>query len=252
MNIDKPLDDIIGEKRKSRAPRRARPAGGARKPSTGNQNNNNINNNAKAAAAPAPAVSGSVHVGDKIIVSGLPTDVNEAQVRELFQTTVGPLRSCVLTYDARGQFKGTATVHFRKAEHATKAYSEYNKRVVDGSRPMRVEIIVDPSRAAASQPLTARLGAAPAIATPPVKSRAAKSATVAAAGGSAVQTPRNAGAAAGGASAGGRRGAGGRGRRGGRRGAGEDRPAATAEALDAEMSDWQAQASTSNGAAATA
>mgnify|MGYP006876468798 CR=1 FL=1 len=42
---------------------------------------------------------------------------------------------------------------------------------------MRVEIIVDPSRAAtASQPLTARLGAAPAVAAPPVKSRAAKSA----------------------------------------------------------------------------
>ena len=56
-----------------------------------------------------------------------------AQTQELFQTTVGPLRSCVLTYDARGQFKGTATVHFRKAEHATKAYTEYNKRVVDGS-----------------------------------------------------------------------------------------------------------------------
>ncbi|GAA5862520.1 hypothetical protein JCM3774_001046 [Rhodotorula dairenensis] len=245
MNLDKPLDDIIGEKRKSRAPRRARPAAGARKPSTGNNNNNG----AAATAAPAPAVAGSVHVGDKIIVSGLPTDVNEAQVRELFQTTVGPLRSCILTYDARGQFKGTATVHFRKAEHATKAYAEYNKRVVDGSRPMRVEIIVDPSRANASQPLTARLGAAPAVAAPPTKSRAAKSATVAAAGGSAVQTPRNAAAGAGGAGA--RRGGGGRGRRGGRRGAGEDRPAATAEALDAEMSDWQAQAS-SNGAAATA
>lgn len=76
MNLDKPLDDIIGEKRKSRAPRRSRPAAGARKPSTGNNNNG-----AAAAAAPAPAVSGSVHVGDKIIVSGLPTDVNEAQVR---------------------------------------------------------------------------------------------------------------------------------------------------------------------------
>ena len=79
MNLDKPLDDIIGEKRKSRAPRRSRPAAGARKPSTGNNNNNN--GAAAAAAAPAPAVSGSVHVGDKIIVSGLPTDVNEAQVR---------------------------------------------------------------------------------------------------------------------------------------------------------------------------
>lgn len=80
--------------------------------------------------------------------------------------------------------------------------------------------------------------------------------TVAAAGGSAVQTPRNAAGAANGAGAGaGGRRAGGRGRRGaggaGRRGAGEERPTATAESLDAEMSDWQAQAaSTGNGAAA--
>ncbi|GAA6018409.1 hypothetical protein JCM8202_001368 [Rhodotorula sphaerocarpa] len=133
MNIDKPLDDIISDKRKPRAPRRGGRSGGQRKASAG-QNNNA----AAAAAAPAPAAArpaafGNVHVGDKIIISGLPTDVDHAQVQELFTTTVGPLRSCNLTYDARGQFKGTATVHFKKAEHATKAYQEYNKRVVDGS-----------------------------------------------------------------------------------------------------------------------
>ncbi|GAA5893055.1 hypothetical protein JCM6882_006926 [Rhodosporidiobolus microsporus] len=97
---------------------------------------------------------------------------------------------------------------------------------------MKVEIIVDPSRAAgaAGSSLAGRLApvAAP---TGPAAAKAAGSATVAAAGGSAVQNPRRQG--------GGRRG--GRGGRGGRRG--EDRPKATVESLDAEMSDWQAQVS---------
>lgn len=81
MNIDKPLDDIIGDKRKPRAPRRGGRSGGQRKASAG-QNNNA----AAAAAAPAPAAArpaafGNVHVGDKIIISGLPTDVDHAQVQ---------------------------------------------------------------------------------------------------------------------------------------------------------------------------
>ncbi|BGP30414.1 RNA-binding RNA annealing protein [Rhodotorula toruloides] len=105
---------------------------------------------------------------------------------------------------------------------------------------MRVEIVVDPARAAAKQPLTARIAAAAPQA--PANSRAAQSATVAAAGGSAVQTrqPRQPGQ-------GGRRG----GRRGGGRGGarGSERPKVTAESLDAEMSDYQAQGAGANGAA---
>lgn len=87
MNIDKPLDDIVAEKRKSRAPRRPRaPRNGAAAPA------------AAAAAAPAAAAQGgrggrqsaaqgqaasqgTVHVGDKIIVSNLPTDVDERQIK---------------------------------------------------------------------------------------------------------------------------------------------------------------------------
>ncbi|KAK4331325.1 hypothetical protein RTBOTA2_000788 [Rhodotorula toruloides] len=110
-------------------------------------------------------------------------------------------------------------------------------------RAMRVEIVVDPARAAAKQPLTARIAAAAPQA--PANSRAAQSATVAAAGGSAVQTrqPRQPGQE-------GRRG----GRRGGGRGGarGSERPKVTAESLDAEMSDYQAQGAGANGAEASA
>ncbi|BGP38282.1 RNA-binding RNA annealing protein [Rhodotorula kratochvilovae] len=248
MNIDKPLDDVIAEKRKSRAPRRPRgprngaPAAGgaaptAAAPAAGGRAPRN--------AGPAAAVGAPAHVGDKIIVSNLPTDVDERQIKELFATTVGPVRSVSLSFNAQGQSKGIATVLFKQAEHATSAYTQYNKRLIDGKKALRVEVIVDPSRAAAAQPLTARLGAAP-----PVNSRAAQSATVSAAGGSATQ--RGLGAGAGGRRGGGRRGAAAAGGAGGRGPRAPARPKATLESLDAEMSDWQAQVSASAGAGAAA
>lgn len=138
MNIDKPLDDVIAEKRKSRAPRRPRgPRNGAPPataaapapagPAAGGRAPRNAGNpNAGAAAA------SSVHVGDKIIVSNLPTDVDERQIKELFATTVGPVRQVSLSYNAQGQSKGIATVQFNKFEHATSAYQQYNKRLIDG------------------------------------------------------------------------------------------------------------------------
>ncbi|GAA5838412.1 hypothetical protein JCM3766R1_005539 [Sporobolomyces carnicolor] len=237
--LDQPLDAIIQSKRKQRQPRRQR---GAR-PQSAKQAAGVAQPGQIAQPVPAAqAVAAQVHVGDKIIVSNLPDDVNEQQIKELFHTTVGTVKSVNLSYNAQGKSKGIATIQFQRAEFATSAYQQYNKRLIDGKRPMKVEIIVDPSRAgraptgpAAS--LTQRL--APAAPAAP-----AASATVAAASGSAVQQPRQAGGA--------RRGGG---RRGGRRGAkNPERPAATVESLDQEMSDWQAQAATAtNGAeAATA
>ncbi|GAA5859376.1 hypothetical protein JCM8547_002006 [Rhodosporidiobolus lusitaniae] len=241
MNIDRPLDEVIQEKRKSRGPRRPR---GPRNPS------NAAPAQAAQAAAPkaaAPAVpaAGQVHVGDKVIISGLPEDVNEQQIRELFTSTVGPVRRVELSYNPQGKSKGVATVHFNKAEHATSAYTQYNKRLIDGKKPMKVEIIVNPNRAGtAGASLAGRLNAAPAPApTQPAAAKAARSATVSAAGGSAVQQPR---------AAGGRQGR--RGGRGGGRGGrsrGEERPKATLESLDAEMNDYQAQVSAASAPAVT-
>ena len=65
--------------------------------------------------------------GSKIIVSNLPPDVTENQIRELFFTTVGHVTRVILSYDSRGASKGTAQVEFKRNEDATKAFQQYNK-----------------------------------------------------------------------------------------------------------------------------
>ncbi|KZP16906.1 hypothetical protein FIBSPDRAFT_747875, partial [Athelia psychrophila] len=90
-----------------------------------------IANNATATkAAPAPVATQAT---DKIIVSNLPLDVNETQVKELFHSTVGPLREVTLHYDSAGRSKGVAAVHFQRKGDGAKAFQQYNNRLIDGS-----------------------------------------------------------------------------------------------------------------------
>ncbi|KAF9225907.1 hypothetical protein BS17DRAFT_699596 [Gyrodon lividus] len=84
---------------------------------------------AKVVAAAAP----TSHPADKIIVSNLPADVNEVQIKELFHSTVGPLRDVTLHYDSAGRSKGVAAIHFQRKGDGTKAYQQYNNRLIDGS-----------------------------------------------------------------------------------------------------------------------
>lgn len=65
--------------------------------------------------------------GSKIIVSNLPPDVTEPQIRELFASTVGQVTKVALSFDARGTSKGVAQVEFKRNEDATKAFQQYNK-----------------------------------------------------------------------------------------------------------------------------
>jgi len=104
----------------------------------------------------APAKSAPTTVApqpaDKIIVSNLPQDVNELQIKvssmiiyllyclfiacvlqELFHSTVGPLRDVTLHYDSAGRSKGVASVNFQRKGDGTKAYQQYNNRLIDGS-----------------------------------------------------------------------------------------------------------------------
>ncbi|KAI0301614.1 hypothetical protein B0F90DRAFT_1554319, partial [Multifurca ochricompacta] len=147
---------------------------------------------------------------EKIVVSNLPSDVNEAQVKELFQTTVGPLREVNLHYDSNGRSKGVASVVFQKRGDGNKAYQQYNNRLIDGKRPMKIEVVVDPSRLAPTPSLASRVAPAENTAT-------VTNGTQAASRGGA---PR------------------GRGRRPGTRKA--ERPPKTVEDLDAEMEDYTA------------
>ncbi|KAK1231344.1 RNA-binding RNA annealing protein [Marasmius sp. AFHP31] len=92
---------------------------------------------AKAAKAakqtPAATEQAQPQTSDKIMVSNLPPDVNEQQVKELFHTTVGPLKDVTLHYDSAGRSKGVAAVHFQRKGDGTKAYQQYNNRLIDGS-----------------------------------------------------------------------------------------------------------------------
>ncbi|KAF8918695.1 hypothetical protein CPB85DRAFT_1280930 [Mucidula mucida] len=164
---------------------------------------------AKAAAASKPAASQPT--ADKIIVSNLPQDVNEAQIKELFHSTVGPVRELTLHFDANGRSKGVAAVQFQQKGDGNKAYQQYNNRLIDGKRPMKIEIVVDPSKP--SQTLAARVAPAAAAAN-------------------AIGAVRGTGAARGG-----RRGRGGRPRK-------AERTPKTAADLDAEMEDYTATTAT--------
>ncbi|KAI0296471.1 hypothetical protein BC826DRAFT_1005319 [Russula brevipes] len=158
--MDKSLDDIVAASRVVKQTRR----GGARR---GNNLRTQVLGTtgtspaAKARLANTPkAASIAPQPVEKIVVSNLPDDVNEAQVKELFQTTVGPLREVNLHYDANGRSKGVASVIFQKKGDGNKAYQQYNNRLIDGKRPMKIEVVVDPSRLAATPSLASRVAPA--------------------------------------------------------------------------------------------
>ncbi|KAF9652334.1 hypothetical protein BDM02DRAFT_3081169, partial [Thelephora ganbajun] len=155
---------------------------------------------------PVPA-----QTAEKIIVSNLPTDVNETQIKELFHSTIGPLKDVTLHYDPTGRSKGVANILFQRKGDGTKAYQQYNNRLIDGKRPMKIEIVVDPVNLP-GQSLASRVAPAPAPAT-----------------NGTTDAPRRGGP---------RRG---RGRSARRR---NERPNKTAADLDAEMEDYTAASNT--------
>ncbi|KAI0074100.1 hypothetical protein K474DRAFT_1602124 [Panus rudis PR-1116 ss-1] len=205
--MDKSLDEIIATRPKGIRRSTNRRGGPNAKSQVLGTSNSPV---ARARAAPAANAAKGVAPAapsDKIIVSNLPPDVNEIQVKELFTTTVGPCRDVTLHYDANGRSKGVASVQFTRKGDGTKAFQQYNNRLIDGKRPMKIEIVVDPTKPAPAASLVSRVAPA-APATNDVLIRFAR-------GG----RPR-------------------RGRGGGRRK--NDRPPKTAADLDAEMEDYTA------------
>ncbi|KAF9500752.1 hypothetical protein BDN71DRAFT_1043400 [Pleurotus eryngii] len=158
--MDKSLDEII-----STRPRNARR--GSRRGSSGRAQilgTSGVSPSTRARAAPVTkvaAVATQPQVSDRIMVSNLPQDVNEAQIKDLFHSTVGPLRDVQLYFDHSGRSKGMAQVHFQRKGDGNKAFAQYNNRLIDGKRPMKIEIVVDPSRPAAAPSLAARVAPAP-------------------------------------------------------------------------------------------
>jgi THO complex subunit 4 len=215
--MDKSLDEIIATR--PRGVRRPTARRGARAQILGTPGPSPVTRARTAATTPANgAKSASVaQPADKIIVSNLPQDVNETQIKELFHSTVGPLREVTLHYDSSGRSKGVAAVHFQRKGDGTKAYQQYNNRLIDGKRPMKIEIVVDPARPAPAASLVSRV--APAAVAPAVVS--------------AHQTTTRTGSTRG------RRGVS-RGAAGGSRMRKSERPPKSAADLDAEMEDYTA------------
>ena len=129
MNIDKPLDDIVSANRQKKRGARRTPG---RAQALGKTVASPVSR-ARAAVSAKPAAQPSNITSDKIIVSNLPFDVNEGQVKELFASTVGALRSVSVHYDSNGKSKGIAEVTFQRKGDASKAFQQYNNRLIDGS-----------------------------------------------------------------------------------------------------------------------
>ncbi|KAI9065223.1 hypothetical protein FKP32DRAFT_1568353 [Trametes sanguinea] len=145
--MDKSLDEIIATRPKGI--RRSNPRRNSGKAQVLGTPNTAPATRARAAPATngakvVPAVTAQ-QPADKIIVSNLPPDVNELQVKELFHSTVGPLKEVTLHYDSQGRSKGVAAVHFQRRGDGTKAYQQYNNRLIDGSQYWFLKLALGPS-----------------------------------------------------------------------------------------------------------
>ncbi|KAI0760125.1 hypothetical protein C8Q74DRAFT_203652 [Fomes fomentarius] len=89
------------------------------------------------------ASSSNSEVGSKILLSRLPADVVENEVEVLFSRTVGPVKEVLLVYNSQGKSRGMAIVSFSRPGDATVARAKYNGKIVDGRRPIKIEIVAD-------------------------------------------------------------------------------------------------------------
>ncbi|KAH8816329.1 putative mRNA export protein mlo3 [Xylogone sp. PMI_703] len=155
--LDQSLDEILSTQRRSsnrgKASRRARRAPKAgTTPATAPVGG--IQKNAKAAKAAVKATPTGPTVApnnSKIQVSNLPKDVNEAQIKEYFVKSVGPIKKVEISYGPGGVSRGIATISFVRPDGAAKAVDALNGLLVDG-RPMKIDVILDARSAAAIPP----------------------------------------------------------------------------------------------------
>ncbi|KAK3073046.1 RNA-binding RNA annealing protein [Teratosphaeriaceae sp. CCFEE 6253] len=95
----------------------------------------------------APTAPAVVPYGDsKIIVSNLPFDITETQLKDFFTKAVGAVKKVLLAYGPTGRSRGEATVIFSKPSKALEAQKQFNGVKVD-DKAMRVEIVGDTAAA---------------------------------------------------------------------------------------------------------
>ncbi|KAJ2064539.1 hypothetical protein GGI17_000866 [Coemansia sp. S146] len=278
-NLDKSLDDIIGE-----TPRR-----GGRRGNRQNNNNNNRDRGSPNRNSPYSRRDGGVQKrgsnnagggvtkqqqaimfnpaafmaaaqqqqqqqqgggsSGRIHISNLDYAVSEADIRALFGQ-VGPVNKATLNYGPNGKSKGTGEVQFRNPAHAAQAVEKYHGVTLDG-RPMRIEIAFNPMAVAAAGMMMPAMVPAPVVAQQPSSgnTRGRRGAGSnnnsgnANAGGNRSNNAAGGRAAGGNASGGNASGgrAGGRGRRG-RRNDSDKRSPMSKEALDADLDSYMQDA----------
>ncbi|KAJ1338504.1 THO complex subunit 4 [Microdochium nivale] len=153
--LDQGLDEIISTQRRAAGGRRqsqrrstggrpvtTAPIGGVKKttrPPKGPANKQ----------VPAKAIGANGE--SKVVVSNLPKDVNEAQIKEYFNSSVGSVKRVEVSYGPGGVSRGIATITFSKVDGASKAFKALNGLLVD-NRPIKIEIVVTGDKAAAIVP----------------------------------------------------------------------------------------------------
>ncbi|OAA67227.1 RNA annealing protein [Niveomyces insectorum RCEF 264] len=140
--LDQTLDEILSNQRKNAGRRRStrRTSGTAKPPPAGGVQKNT--RPARGASTKTAPTKPSGIVGEsKIVVSNLPKDVSEAQIKDYFSQAVGQVKKVELSYGPGGVSRGIATVIFHHADGASKAFTELNGLLID-NRAVKVEVVV--------------------------------------------------------------------------------------------------------------
>ncbi|KAK8087058.1 RNA recognition domain-containing protein [Apiospora phragmitis] len=151
--LDQSLDEILSTQRRSVGGRRGGARGGRRSVGRAVATVAPVGGVTKtskqkgAAAAKQTPAKGALAGDSKVVVSNLPKDVNEAQIKEYFISSVGHVKRVELSYGPNSMSRGIATVTFGSADGAQRAFKALNGLLVD-NRPIKIEIVVSAANAA--------------------------------------------------------------------------------------------------------
>ncbi|KAF2428869.1 hypothetical protein EJ08DRAFT_636244 [Tothia fuscella] len=143
--LSQSLDQILSERKKNA--RSGRPGRAVRRPgakATTAAPVGGVKKTLKGSKAPARGIPTGPSNGardSKIVVSNLPLDVTEGQIKDYFTQMIGSVKKVDLSYGLGGKSKGIATVIFSKPEAAAKAAKDLDGLKVD-TRPMKIEVII--------------------------------------------------------------------------------------------------------------
>ncbi|TGO76654.1 hypothetical protein BELL_0144g00170 [Botrytis elliptica] len=119
----------------------------------------------KGAVKPAPAGPSGGNAPSRIVVSNLPYDVTEQQIKEYFHEAKLHTKIVQLVYGPNGTSRGEANITFHRQGDAAAAVSKLNGVKVD-NRSLRVQLLVDAEAASIMEEklakrLTDRITSAP-------------------------------------------------------------------------------------------